>query len=105
MILPLPLFIYLFFCTVTSKTARNGEPIFNVFDGLLADIESLRTGPRDGEDYNEDDVYNTPEAARARIAVDVQALREEVCSNFNIILLLLFHYYYPYPFYYTLLFN
>lgn len=61
-----------------TKSSRNGEPIFNVFDGLLADIESLRTtGPRDGEDYSDDDVYNTPEAARARIAVDVQALREE----------------------------
>jgi hypothetical protein len=36
------------------------------------------TGPQEGEWDEADEVYNTPEATRARIAIDVQALREEV---------------------------
>jgi hypothetical protein len=51
-----------------------------VFDGLLADIESLRnTDAQEGEWDAED--LDTPEAARARIAIDVKALREEVLGE------------------------
>ena len=59
--------------------SRNGEPIFNVFDGLLADIESLRSTDLEDAWIDAADL-NTPEAARARIAVDVKALRDEVCA-------------------------
>ena len=77
-------FVFSLFLSILgkSKSGRNGEPIFNVFDGLLADIESLRnTGPEASEWDDDEDVYNTPEAARARIAFDVKALRDEVWTG------------------------